>query len=159
MRNLLRLNSNQREYAAAGPSATYSLTSPPLPLPLALMFCSSRTVNKNRLHVKLCLASVKRSSTIDSNSPEHDVASVPPATTSLLPLPPPLLTLPSWCCNFACPLATPFGWLCLRLRFLSFWPSFILFFGTFIIIFLFSAHFSRFYVFWTLLSRRAAGIK
>lgn len=95
MRNLLRLNSNQREYAAAGPSATYSLTSPPLPLPLALMFCSSRTVNKNRLHVKLCLASVKRSSTIDSNSPEHDVASVPPATTSLLPLPHPRSLYPA----------------------------------------------------------------
>lgn len=81
MRNLLRLNSNQREYAA--PSL------PPLPPPLALplLLCSSRTVNKNRLHVKLCLASVKRSSTIDSNRPEHDVASVPPATTSLLPLP------------------------------------------------------------------------
>lgn len=82
MRNLLRLKSNQREYAA--PSL------PPLPPPLALplLLCSSRTVNKNRLHVKLCLASVKRSSTIDSNRPEHDVASVPPATTSLLPLHP-----------------------------------------------------------------------
>lgn len=82
MRNLLRLNSNQREYAAP--------TLPPLPPPLALplLLCSSRTVNKNRLHVKLCLASVKRSSTIDSNRPEHDVASVPPATTSLLPLHP-----------------------------------------------------------------------
>lgn len=111
MRNLLRLNSNQREYADA----------PPLSLPLPLLLCSSRTVNKNRLHVKLCLASVKRSSTIDSNRPEHDIASVPPASTSL-PWNHPLPTLPSWCCNFACPLATPFGW-----PPLSFWPSPFLF--------------------------------
>lgn len=134
MRNLLRLNSNQREYAA--PSL------PPLPPPLALtlLLCSSRTVNKNRLHVKLCLASVKRSSTIDSNRPEHDVASVPPATTSLLPPPPPPLTLPSWCCNFACPLATPFGWLCLRLRFLSFWPSLPFYFLALLLLFFYFLH-------------------
>lgn len=131
-----------------------------LPSSLLPSLCSSRTVNKNRLHVKLCLASVKRSSTIDSNRPEHDVASVPPPATTSLPchtLSP--LTLPSWCCNFACPLATPFGWLCLRLRFLFGLPPFYLFFGTFIITFLLFAHFSRFYVFWTMLSRRAAGIK
>lgn len=117
-------------------------SSPLPPLPPPLLLCSSRTVNKNRLHVKLCLASVKRSSTIDSNRPEHDVASVPPpAPTTSLPSP---LTLPSWCCNFACPLATPFGWLCLRLRFLFGLPPFIYFWH-------FYYYFFTFYTFFSLL--------
>lgn len=103
-------------------------------LPLfPLLLCSSRTVNKNRLHVKLCLASVKRSSTIDSNRPEHDVASVPPpAPTTSLPSPPHSAQLVLQFCM-------PFGytfWLALFAPPLSFWPSpFYLFFGTFIIIF------------------------
>lgn len=128
--------------------------------PLALFLSSSRTVNKNRLHVKLCLASVKRSSTIDSNRPEHDVASVPPpAPTTLSPATYPLPHSAQLVLQFCMPFGYTF-WLALFAPPLSFWPSpFYLFFGTFIIIFLHFAHFSRFYVFWTLLSRRAAGIK
>lgn len=115
MRNLLRLNSNQREYAPA----------PPLSLPLPLLLCSSRTVNKNRLHVKLCLASVKRSSTIDSNRPEHDVASVPPASTSL-----PWNHPPPQSAQLVLQFCMPFGytfWLALFAPPLSFWPSPFLF--------------------------------
>lgn len=114
MRNLLRLNSNQREYAAAPPL-------PHSPSPLPLLLCSSRTVNKNRLHVKLCLASVKRSSTIDSNRPEHDVASVPPATTS-----PPSPHSAQLVLQFRMPFGYTF-WLALFAPPLSFWPSPFLF--------------------------------
>lgn len=111
MRNLLRLNSNQREYAAA----------PYSPSPFPLLLCSSRTVNKNRLHVKLCLASVKRSSTIDSNRPEHDVASVPPASTS-----PPSPHSAQLVLQFCMPFGYTF-WLALFAPPLSFWPSPFLF--------------------------------
>lgn len=103
-----------------------SPTLPPLP-PLPLLLCSSRTVNKNRLHVKLCLASVKRSSTIDSNRPEHDVASVPPpATTSL-----PCNHFPPQSAQLVLQFCMPFGytfWLALFAPPLSFWPSPFLFY-------------------------------
>lgn len=133
---------------------------PHSPSPLPLLPCSSRTVNKNRLHVKLCLASVKRSSTIDSNRPEHDVASVPPPASTSLPcnLPPSPVCPAGAAILHALWLHLLAGFVCASAFFLAF-PLFILFFGTFIIIFLLFAHFSRFYVFWTLLSRRAAGIK
>lgn len=111
---------------------------PPLPL-LPLLLCSSRTVNKNRLHVKLCLASVKRSSTIDSNRPEHDVASVPPASTSL----PWNHTLPH-SAQLVLQFCMPFGytfWLALFAPPLSFWPSpFSFYFLALLLLFFYFLH-------------------
>lgn len=107
----------------------------PHSLPLfPLLLSSSRTVNKNRLHVKLCLASVKRSSTIDSNRPEHDVASVPPpAPTTSLPSPHSTQLVLQFC--------MPFGytfWLALFAPPLSFWPSpFYLFLALLLLFFYF----------------------
>lgn len=108
---------------------------PHSPSPLPPWLCSSRTVNKNRLHVKLCLASVKRSSTIDSNRPEHDVASVPPAPSS-----PPSHHSAQLVLQFCMPFGYTF-WLALFAPPLSFWPSpFLFYFLALLLLFFYFLH-------------------